>query len=420
MEERLTGTFRTGDGIPVPGTAILHGDGTYTLDLEQFCFMPRQITPLPSGYSISADARHIVADHEPRCILAEFDGQRLMSFPEAHMQDVLGLPARVTQQMKGQRYLDGAHLSFASPVEGIRWVWDLAAPGLRPDQNDLWTEREPTRVRLPISGTLRRIVEGNDCGMEYTPDDSVPLYDLISGVQGPSTVLAGLWCRRRPPAIIRTWVLASGTFHEYVAPAEPVGRIPKSDLLPVQNLTGHKIATWLEMAHGLEPLPYIAAVQLDLMPLQATAQVLTTALEGLHKRLSPPSRRRVDYAVRVEDLAKELEEVAPGLCGPPDLERWKKTVKDIRNDQSHQSLTRFHGAEADRYYAASLAVRNVLALRMLLLLVPADALRDALAGSRSVQCDLANMDQAGLYPGFSALDTFRLATAVDTAQAETR
>ena len=36
---------------------------------------------------------------------------------------------------------------------------------------------------------------------------------------------------------------------------------------------------------------------------------------------------------------------------------------------------------------------------MLLLLVPVDPLRDALAGSRSIQCDLANMDQAGLYPG---------------------
>lgn len=189
--------------------------------------------------------------------------------------------------------------------------------------------------------------------MEFAPDDSVPLYDLISGIQGPSTVIAGLWCRRRPPAIIRAWVLASGTFHEYVAPVEPVGRIPKSDLLPVQKLTGHKIATWLEMAYKLEPLPYIAAVQLDLMPLQATAQVLTTAWMACINA-SAPTRRRVDYAVRVGELAKELEVVAPGLCGPPDLERWKKTVKDIRNDQSHQSLTRFHGAEADRYYAASL------------------------------------------------------------------
>ena len=63
-------------------------------------------------------------------------------------------------------------------MEGIRWVWDLAVPGLRPDQNDLWTETEPTRVRVPISGMVRRIVEGNDCGMEFAPDDSVPLYDL--------------------------------------------------------------------------------------------------------------------------------------------------------------------------------------------------------------------------------------------------
>ena len=65
--------------------------------------MPQQITPLPNGYSIGADARHLVADHEPRCILAELDGQRLISFLEAHMQDVRGLPARVTQQMRGGR-----------------------------------------------------------------------------------------------------------------------------------------------------------------------------------------------------------------------------------------------------------------------------------------------------------------------------
>ncbi|MFE4837388.1 hypothetical protein ACFRAU_22245 [Arthrobacter sp. NPDC056691] len=105
-------------------------------------------------------------------------------------------------------------------------------------------------------------------------------------------------------------------------------------------------------------------------------------------------------------MASPVVEVAPGLCGP-DLSDWVKSMRSIRNDQSHQLLEHFYEEEITQYHIASISGRWVLVLRILLEFVGPTRLGLALGESQTFAFALANMDVEDYWQGFSCLQAFR-------------
>lgn len=102
------------------------------------------------------------------------------------------------------------------------------------------------------------------------------------------------------------------------------------------------------------------------------------------------------YHERIVQLTSPVCEIAPGVCGP-ELEAWVAIIKQIRNDQSHQLLKNFGGAEHASYFVATTSCRWILALCILLEIVSPDELRSAVAKSQSCMYALANMDEEHIW-----------------------
>ena len=60
---------------------------------------------------------------------------------------------------------------------------------------------------------------------------------------------------------------------------------------------------------------------------------LTTVAEGLHKRII--AAKGPYYTDRLSDLTKRVENALPGITG--DASKWRKLVKDTRNDFAHRN-----------------------------------------------------------------------------------
>lgn len=174
-------------------------------------------------------------------------------------------------------------------------------------------------------------------------------------------------------------------------------------LIPTSHLSMKVLATWLERAHALGPLPgaYISVLEIDLS-VDAQALILTTVAEGLHRVLYPHTLRfsvehgvmvreaaveavrlvdqnastvdavsgflshvhEVSYAKRLDELASRAEELVPGVTGK--TSKWKKLVYETRNSYAHQtSADWMEEDDLDRVLTTAQSLRWILRLVLL-------------------------------------------------------
>jgi Apea-like HEPN len=161
------------------------------------------------------------------------------------------------------------------------------------------------------------------------------------------------------------------------------------------------LATWLDQAHVLGPLPAgIASLWETNLAVETQVLILTTIAEGLHRALHPEALRftrehgrtirtiavaavrqidtdaadavngyldyvhEVGYGTRLRDLAARAEELVPGITGDPT--RWKNLVYATRNKYAHQPSTEWlDEADIDRVLAVTQSLSWVLRLLLL-------------------------------------------------------
>lgn len=422
--------------------------GRYVLHLKGFCFIPEQADFSTDGaIGFSDDPAKIAADYAPRSIFGRLSDGALISLLDAHMESGPVFSVQTLQRFNGQRYVLGAHISNETEaVRGIRWTWDL------PSGIVGWA-REVSAVPVlgELSGTIHSWESEQYAGLELEAVPTVPLHRVLKDVVSSTTQLVGLWTGLRPPKVTAIeFRQIDGTWCSYVRPSEE-GRLHRSSLLPMTDLSLQKFADWIRLAIRIDPFPYIINAPTNV--LQVDAQVLATAIEGLHRRLHAEDRpfsgmskhsvkRAIDkarragvaalesegltdsdladrllrgslnhvdqptYQNRLLQLAEPVWALAPGLCGPDPME-WADMVKKIRNDQSHQLVRSFLEGEIAVYFVATITCRWVLLLRILTELVSANSLKDALLASDRFLYALANIDGEQLWADFSALSTFR-------------
>jgi ApeA N-terminal domain 1 len=446
--ETLTGNFWIEGGNEVAGYAEIQESGGYTLHLRGFCFVPEQADFTTDGaIGFSADPAKVAADYAPRTLFGKLEDGSLVSFLGAHMEPGPVFSVQILQRFSGQKYVVGAHVKDETEdVRGLRWTWHL------PNTDVRWA---PEIGGVPVSGELSGTVSpweaGRDAGLNFASASGVPLHKLLMDVLSSCTQLLGIWTGRRPPKVNDIeFRLPDGTWCSYFRPHEGE-RLLRSRLLPLTDLSLEKVAAWIPLAARINPFPYIVNAPTDV--LQVDAQVLATALEGLHRRLyagdrpfSSLSKRSVGRAMdearkagvaalrkeglpdydladrllrgnlnhvdqptyqdRLMQLASPVWALAPGLCGPSTV-KWAEMIKKVRNDQSHQLLDSFSEPEIAVYYTATLTCRWVLILRILMEFVSIDSLKTALAESDVFLYALANVDGERLWGEFSALATFR-------------
>lgn len=183
-------------------------------------------------------------------------------------------------------------------------------------------------------------------------------------------------------------------------------------LLPLAALGLDRVATWLDAAEKLGPLPPVVAATAagPGRTLETQLLELTTVAEGLHRRLFPESRRLspeqssaarqaargavhdLDESVRtaVEGALKHLEEPSfpkrveqladcaaaamPGVTGQRN--RWKQCVTNSRNEFAHRS---YGFLENERILELLAVTRSLRWLLTGLLLLQTGLPRDQLA-----------------------------------------
>ncbi|MFK4296560.1 hypothetical protein ABH924_001705 [Arthrobacter sp. GAS37] len=448
VSDEVTGTFWLANGPRIEGTLKLES-GTYSLELNGFCFTPQSWDIQPGFIGLSGDPAAITADFAPRTIYGELDGAGPVTLLRAHMDtDLLAhMFGPLVQRFTGPSYVLNAHIKGEDhEVHGIRWTYNFST------RHAGWLQDSPVGLTDgPVRGQLKPWVSEKEPGFELQLSGPAELRVVRQGVMGASTQFLVLWtgCEMAPRHV--EIKLGDGNWHECSAPPPGEGKFSRTRLLPLGEVTLQALSRWLPMAFRLDPLPYIASDKAGV--LQIDAQAVATALEGLHRRLrgdprvfAPVSAGAVKRATRAaretgvqklvesgfddEDLATRLfsealnnidqpsyqqrllemaspvVEVAPGLCGP-DLSAWVKSMRSIRNDQSHQLLDHFYDEEITQYHIASISGRWVLVLRILLEFADPTRLGLALGESQIFAFALANMDVEDYWPGFSCLQTFR-------------
>ncbi|GLU61411.1 HEPN domain-containing protein [Paenarthrobacter ureafaciens] len=441
------GVFWIQDGNEIAGKLKYTEEG-YALGLSAFCFMPKQVEISDGVIRYGGTPDQIAADFSARVIFGRLSDGSLITFLDAHMQPGPDLIFHSFQLFEGHRRLHGAHISGEDEeVEGIRWSWPVAASRVN------WTTE--TEVAGPIPGQLTPWEHDRNAGLTFMTGTPTPLEVLTQDVQSSAAQLLGLWTQKQAPVPLVTEIfLAEHGWCSYVHKEEEEQKLLRSSaLLPLEKLGLEQMASWLPLAAKLEPFPYIANLKPTFV--QVEAQVLLTALEGLHRRLHSNERpfhevsvRGVERAMkaarlagaqalanegltdqsaaekvlrdalshvdqpsyheRIVQLVNPVLDLAPGVCGP-ELESWLSIVKKIRNDQSHQLLGTFGAAELGPYFVATTSCKWVLILRILLEMVSPADLREAVRKSKSFMYALANMDEEHVWAEPGALGTFTAA-----------
>jgi hypothetical protein len=353
----------------------------------------------------------------------------------------------LTQRFTGSSYVLGTHIdSDEHAINGIRWAWNFSSGDAG------WLNDPPATVTDgPVRGALKPWAFKNRPGLEIELSDPVELRVVRQGVMTAITQFLVLWTGCSIDLSHVEIQLEDKNWYKFSPPPSDGGKFSRTKLLPLNEITLQHLVRWLPLAFKLDPLPYIVSATAGV--LQIDAQAVATALEGLHRRLledrrpfAPLSNGAVkratraarkagvkdlvesgfedealagrlfsealnhidqpSYQQRVAELAAPVLSMAPGLCGP-DLTAWVKTMKNIRNDQSHQLLDRFYDEEVTQYHIASLSGRWVLKLRILIEFVDPVRLGSALREAQSFAFTLANMDVEHYWAGFSCLRTFR-------------
>lgn len=431
----------------VPGVLCLEDDGSFVLQLTDFIFKPEQLDmSQPNVVSFSGDPAKVVADFMPRDIVGVLaDGESVTLF-RALMKDPMFLLTSATQTFQGSMALVGAHLSDErDDVAGIRWTWRLPA--------DMAFQQGRSSEAVPglVPGVLEKWGREKGMGFQFRATKVIPLQTLRNQVQLYCSQLLGLWTAEKVPGVTHTEVLVGSRWCVlHVQGSDPIP-LRRSGFMPAQDLSLAMFAAWIPLAYKVDPFPFILNGLTD--TLQLDAQVLATALEGLHRRLHVDRprlegipQRAVDraakqaryagveklrsegyidedkahsvfretlrhlnqmtYQERAVDLLEPVRQVVPSLFGP-DLLKWIGMVKKIRNHQSHQLALEFDEPSISLYYVTVESCRWAMVLRILLELSPAYDFKANLARSNRFSFALANIDREKLWFEFSALADFR-------------
>lgn len=206
---------------------------------------------------------------------------------------------------------------------------------------------------------------------------------------------------------------------------------PPVPLLSIRDLTVEVVAAWLNMVESFDSVPAVIARLVghrDTLDLEPTVLQLTTAAEGLSRRLDLKDRMTVEeakviqrgavegalkvdpsrgemvggylshihepsFGERLIDLAERADTAVPGITG--DRAKWKKLVYNARNDFAHRAKKVWLSDDAiERYFIVAHSLPWVL--RTILLLeagVPADVLRERTTSNLSYQAFLSNCSE---------------------------
>lgn len=342
----------------------------------------------PNGTTISHPV--FTPDRGPQTLHGWVDSSGGAPVPVSLLQAHATNWSEKTQTFKPLWTLVGAHIGRDSAFPGIR----VRLPGIGATNFD--------ELSLSGGGTVR----GADGWFEINGLPDGTYYELGRTIVRPLCTLLTLASGRpvRPLAIQVSdgasgwWPVHALSGHIEQAPVQPV-----QPLIEPSDLTLPVVATWLDRAPSLGPLPgaFASVLETDLS-VEAQALILTTVAEGLHRMLYPNTRRfsvehaeivrraaveavrRVDedestadavngflshvyevsYAKRLQELASRAEELVPGITG--NTARWKALVYGIRNKYAHQtSADWMEEKDLDRVLTTAQSLRWVLRLLLL-------------------------------------------------------
>ncbi|WP_405475597.1 HEPN domain-containing protein [Paenarthrobacter ilicis] len=418
--------------------------GGFELRPERWIEEPKQVKKRVIDGNVIFDLferRGVVADFEPRPLWG-LEGDRPFTVLDAKMSMIsnfTGLPAQV---YKAGLVLWDVHIDGPdSLAEAARLTFSFRRGG--------WEENnEP--IALP-EGRLSAWSHDSRAGLIWEPSTSHTVHNLTQRLPTVLTALFHLWTGS-PTSICAIQVRMPDKGWCTLELLQEAPSIVSRSLLPLYELDLKVVGAWLSKARKLGPIPFVAAA--DRGVLQVDAQMLATALEGLHRRLDPGAKRfdppvsvnklqtvrrkatsaavvalegvvdaptakkaynealihvgELSYADRLTEMLPRVGNVAPGLLGPS-LEEWIRDTKDLRNVQSH-GLTQdddFGEEEFARYYVLAASARWALKILLLLDLTDDDALiRSSLEESDKFMYSLANIDREHYWEDFSAYETF--------------
>lgn len=440
---------RVGSTPESPAT-LEEGEDAFRLYPDKAFESLRQVIPLPTdngALALSADPQHAAADWSPRTLWGLHEGQPFTIF-SANMRVSAGLGFKPAYS--AQYILWGAHVEGSdAEATAVRLRFSFPPTG--------WAEQGAVNT---AAGVLSAWVDDNNVdGLQWTPSTPHTMDDFKGGFPQVFTTLFRLWTGKATSVTeLQLHIKGIGWCElARVGDGGPIKQVYGS-LLTLDDLTLEVVGQWLTRSDQLGPIPFM--VFPGDMALQVQAFVISSALEGLHRRLHPDEARRgfqevpkaelknakkaakrhgvealdpapeyvkdvetafaqavghveeLTFAERIKHIVGSLSEVAPGLLGPSS-EGWIKSLKDIRNTQAH-ALTNhddFNQAEVSLYYVVSRTGRWVLRLRLLQELASDDQLGAALRRSSDFLHTLADIDEEEYWPDFSTYDAFQAASS---------
>jgi hypothetical protein len=296
--------------------------------------------------------------------------------------------AGTNQTFRPSWSLVGGHIEPRHPFQGVR----LRIPRYGPRPHD--------PVPLETGGTARFDTDGGWLELVDLPPRSYRELDRTV-IRPICTLLTLATGERIRPSDVQlspdpgTWwpVYSVSQVDDNPAVADP--------LIPLLDISIEVLATWLDRAQVLGPLPAgVASVWETNMAVETQVLILTTIAEGLHRALHPETLRftheqgktiqtaateavreidadaadavsgylahvhEVGYGTRLQDFAGRAEELVPGITGDPT--RWKNLVYDARNKYAHQPSTEWlEETSIDRVLTVTQSLSWVLRLLLL-------------------------------------------------------
>lgn len=424
-------------------TLETHG-GSFVLRPEEWVEPPQQIgiTRAVDGRITSwteGNRRGVVADFKPRPLWGESDDGPF-TILDARMSTEITWRFLPTQVYEAGSILRGAHIDGEeSPAEAIRVAFTIRGTG--------WADGDPVQTRQGRISPWGSDDHGP--GLMWEPNDPHAVHVLRQSFPPILQALLQLWTEGQVDVRAAQVRIRGAGWCPIESPESPTKSPPRS-LLPLAELNMGIVATWINLAGNLGPIPFLAIG--DRAPLQPEAQLIATALESLHRRLRPERRRfqasenqrnkarraavtaalevlkdtvegpeviskayrealghvqDPSYADRLTELLPQVQAAAPGLLGPS-LSAWIKDMGEVRNTQSHglQRDDELGEPGISRYYVLGASGRWALKILLLLQLVHPDALRSALWDSDRFMYALANMDREHYWADFSSYEHF--------------
>ena len=282
----------------------------------------------------------------------------------------------------------GGHIEPRHPFQGVR----LRIPRYGPRSHD--------PVPLATGGTARFDTDGGWLELVDLPPRSYG--ELGSTVIRPICTLLTLATGERiRPSDVQLSPVPGTWWSVYTASQADDNPEISNALIRPSDISTDVLATWLDQAHVLGPLPAgIASLWETDMAVETQVLILTTIAEGLHRALHPETLRftheqgktiqtaateavreidadaakavhgylehvhEVGYGTRLRDLAARAEELVPGITGDPT--RWKNLVYATRNKYAHQPSTEWlEQTNIDRVLTVTQSLSWVLRLLLL-------------------------------------------------------